>query len=568
MLAIELTLLTGRYVATSYNDRRASEWPPHPARLFSALAATHFAEDPPAHDERAALEWLEGLAPPQIAASDATEREVVTVFVPVNDNYVVKRFDERLDEVRDLELAVTDSERLLAQGGQVDKARKELEKNLKKEQSALDKARKKLDELIEKEVAAPASISKGGAKEALQVLPEHRIKQPRTFPSVTPADPRVTFIWPDAQAEPTTLQALDRMLARLVRVGHSSSLVSARLRDDPPSPTFVPSDLGERIRLPRSGQLVALETAFARHQETEPRVMPAQFQSYERARAKRVTTTPCSIFSDDWLILRRAGGPVLPITASPGVARSFRRALMSHFGAGPIPEAFSGHRADGSPSDRDHLALVPLSFIGHPHADGSQLGIALVFPREVDRDDRRQVFRALADWEARAMSEVANADLADGEIPCLGLHLGAAGTLLLERVEGAPKLTNLRSETWCEASTTWLTATPIALDRNPGDLRARTPDKLAKALAEARSTIAAACVRIGLPSPSDVEILPAAPWAGAAKTRDFGGFTLGSTPRVLTHARVIFPTPVRGPVLIGAGRYHGLGLMRPEVARG
>ena len=40
MLAIEVTFLTGRYVATAYNTRTESEWPPHPARLFSALAAT------------------------------------------------------------------------------------------------------------------------------------------------------------------------------------------------------------------------------------------------------------------------------------------------------------------------------------------------------------------------------------------------------------------------------------------------------------------------------------------------------------------------------------------------
>jgi hypothetical protein len=45
MLAIELVFLTGRYVATAYNSRTESEWPPHPARVFSALSATHFTTD-------------------------------------------------------------------------------------------------------------------------------------------------------------------------------------------------------------------------------------------------------------------------------------------------------------------------------------------------------------------------------------------------------------------------------------------------------------------------------------------------------------------------------------------
>ncbi len=31
-----------------------------------------------------------------------------------------------------------------------------------------------------------------------------------------------------------------------------------------------------------------------------------------------------------------------------------------------------------------------------------------------------------------------------------------------------------------------------------------------------------------------------------------------------THARLHFTDPVRGPMLIGRGRYFGLGLLRPE----
>ena len=36
------------------------------------------------------------------------------------------------------------------------------------------------------------------------------------------------------------------------------------------------------------------------------------------------------------------------------------------------------------------------------------------------------------------------------------------------------------------------------------------------------------------------------------------------SPRPLTHAEVEFPVPVRGPVLIGAGRYSGYGTCRPR----
>ena len=63
MLAIDVEFLTGRYVATAYSSRVDSEWPPHPARLFSALIATHAAEPDVSLDERGILEWIETLGP-------------------------------------------------------------------------------------------------------------------------------------------------------------------------------------------------------------------------------------------------------------------------------------------------------------------------------------------------------------------------------------------------------------------------------------------------------------------------------------------------------------------------
>ena len=106
----------------------------------------------------------------------------------------------------------------------------------------------------------------------------------------------------------------------------------------------------------------------------------------------------------------------------------------------------------------------------------------------------------------------------------------------------------------------------MALDRNPGDLRSRDPRRLAEAVAEAEASVRRACERIGLPEPSRVDILPAAPWAGAAKSRAYPPYpgVEGRAQRVLTHARIAFERPVHGPVLLGAGRFVGLGLFRPE----
>src|SRR5882724_9692841 len=110
MLALGIELLTGRYVATAYNDRRRAEWPPHPARVFSALVATHF-EDPERDPrERDALLWLERQAAPEIHGTEAHHRDVVDVFVPVNDPSVVAdvwREVDDVDEARALLVAAT-----------------------------------------------------------------------------------------------------------------------------------------------------------------------------------------------------------------------------------------------------------------------------------------------------------------------------------------------------------------------------------------------------------------------------------------------------------------------------
>jgi CRISPR-associated protein Csb2 len=172
------------------------------------------------------------------------------------------------------------------------------------------------------------------------------------------------------------------------------------------------------------------------------------------------------------------------------------------------------------------------------------------------------VYRTVSLWEDAFRRE-------DEETPSVKLNLGSAGELYLERVDWASVQSSLRSATWCRQSKVWYSATPVALDRNTGDLRSRDPRRLAEATEEAVEVIARACERIDLPRPKYVEILPAAPWAGAPKARHYPPYPgdAGRTQRVMTHVRVEFERPVKGPILLGAGRFVGLGLFRPWVAQ-
>jgi CRISPR-associated protein Csb2 len=143
----------------------------------------------------------------------------------------------------------------------------------------------------------------------------------------------------------------------------------------------------------------------------------------------------------------------------------------------------------------------------------------------------------------------------------------AGGTLPKVRVRrvDVPSVRTLRPRTWCEPAKRFVTATPIALDRHPGNLRSNQERTAHKAATEAQRTIADSCERIGLPRPVSVEISFAPLLQGAQHVRDFVPWPdkPGRTVRVRVHADLRFDVRVRGPVLVGAGRYFGLGLCLP-----
>jgi CRISPR-associated protein Csb2 len=63
-----------------------------------------------------------------------------------------------------------------------------------------------------------------------------------------------------------------------------------------------------------------------------------------------------------------------------------------------------------------------------------------------------------------------------------------------------------------------------------------------------------------------VEVSFRPPWKGAVKVdRNHPPYpsVAGRIRRVQVHVRLAFDRPVRGPVLLGAGRFRGLGLFRP-----
>lgn len=558
MLAIEVELLTGRYAATAYDDRQRAEWPPHPARFFSALVAALHDRDPVDAAEREALLWLERQDPPALSVdleSDVKRREVKDVYVPVNDVRVEDGKNVAAEQwARKFAAQKAKARQKLSEA----QAELEYAARVTPETKAYEKAKKAFENA--KTLADNDGFAQEHLRAAAALMPNGRTRQVRTFPVALPPTRTFSFLWPSADPSLHRV-ALERLCARVTRLGHSSSLVRCAVIDRAPEPTLVPGGHGDVVvlRVVGPGQLERLEQAFKHHQAVKGRVLPARPHRYGSP-VQRSSTEPRnkSVFSaTDWVLFERVGGARLLSSRTPDLARALRAALIEIHGSPTLPATLSGRSSDG-PATTPHVAFVPLPFVGHAHADGTIMGCALVLPRELPAGDRELLFRLIARWENERANPKGELTLAGGTLP----------TLLVRRVDFSAK-TTLDPTRWSCASRTFVTATPIALDRNPGNLRDNRQGAAWKAAQEAETIVADACERVVGKRPEEVEISLAPLVPGAQPVSAFLPWPRqpGRLRRVLVHAAVRFDERVGGPLLLGAGRYFGLGLCLPTEGR-
>ena len=506
MFALGVRYLRGVAVATDAGSYERAEWPPHPARIFMAMAAAHF-ETGAEPAERSALEWLEAIGePPRINCSDALHRDVVTRFVPVNDRA-------------------------------------------------------------------------GPSKAILQSAPGlTRDRAARTFPTVRPFDDAVFLIW-DADCPPAHARELERLCDKVSRIGHSSSLVQMWVEPRPPEPVWLPADESVSMRLrsispgllhyleecanveairayavlgaaasgakgPRGQQL--RDEIAARFPAGEPfsmRPRISTWQGYARTNVSEPPTVGASVWEPALIILSMTAlegcARHLDVVAALELTKRFHEAVLSRC-PDPIPEYISGHSGD-SPTERPHLAYLPLAVVGSPHADGLIRGLGIAVPRGLPSADRHIMLAAIAGVHE--------------------LRLGGLGRWALHAENGDPPLVTLRARTWAGGrggARTWATVTPAVFDRHP-----KARDRAAYER-EIHAMIASACERIGLPAPESVVITPVSAHLGAPAAHEFPRMRRkdGSLRRH-AHAIITFHEAVAGPVLLGAGRYRGYGLCRP-----
>jgi CRISPR-associated protein Csb2 len=504
MFALEAEFLTSRYVASLRGDRSVAEWPPHPNRLFSALAAALFECDF-GTDAKEALTWLEKQEPPAISASEPSFRTPVTSFVPTNDknDFYVKRGAK---------------------------------------------------------VTVFAKIDEG--------IDLRRNRQPRYFPTVVPQTATVVYCWPNSSdAEVNQCRpALQRLAENVTYLGHSSSLVRVAICNDPPEPTLRPAPDGEladvMLRVPGPGRLDRLKSAYDLSLVVNRRIEPPEgrFRGYVRTCRAAGPTEAHGVFDERMIVFRRKQGCRLPLRLCLQLASTVRSALIE-LAEQPVPEMLSGRQDNGEKSDQPHTAIVPLPNIGSRYSDGTIMGFAIVVPHALSEPARAAERRAVLAAIGRLTT----------------LHMGSAGAWEIERVTAESRYKSLQPTRYTVASRCWATVTPVVFGRFPDTLYSE----------EAQNMVREQCRMIGLPSPLRVELLAVSPVLGVPPSAQFPTLSTDgkpvatlfekgrhrlprpsgghARPRVRSHVLIDFERPVRGPVLLGAGRYLGMGLCLPVL---
>lgn len=549
MFALGIDFITGVAVMTDAGSREKAEWPPHPARIFMALVAAHYETKPLPEDgpnaekawslERAALEWLESQSAPQMSWPDASPRDVVKVYVPVNDVGVPQN---------------------------------------------------------------PLRVKESEMRAALGVMPDQRSRQERTFPTLyidgEGLGRHVRLLWLNAVPTKEILVSLTGLARKVSRIGHSSSLAlvwvsemeNASLPAYEPDAKATTTRRGLQLRIPEPGFLARLDdcfnaedidaffelseaisiekgkakeqaktafqerfgTAWSRSVNAPVRLRPspgrtAHYSRVDEAQALIITSS----FDSELLVLTKQEGPVLGLESTAALTAALRGYLLQE-GEGK-PEWFTGHSASGRPSTNGHMALFPLAFVGVEHADGHILGLAVAFPRAIPAKERAVCLRG------RLFGP--SGDDLEPE-----LQMGNLGTWTLRREERSLPPLALRSATWCEQSSVWASVTPVVLDRHPKcdhrTERAQWRDEVAACIAQS-------CERQGLPKPELIDVDKTSWHRGAPRSRPGpSGMPLlpskeGTPARQQVHVFIQFPFEVQGPLLLGAGRFRGYGLCKP-----
>ncbi len=510
-LTLGIQYLSGYAVASDAARRDMPEWPPHPARVYMALAAAYFTDGDSRQAFRATLEWLERLPPPVVMGAPRSPRDSVTHYVPVNDK-TDPRTAGSLQSAPGLmrgrqprtfpRVFVGDAPAYLFWPDvQLDSRRLTMLDSLCERVTRVGHSSSLVQMWATTDPPVGGCVwepNEGAATDHLRIPSEGLLDR---LVQLYGAEERAQFFSMREQAE--SARGVQRAaLRRSLRAVYPAG---------PPAPVHPVIGLSHGYRLvPLGEKAVPWTTIF------EPGLIVHRLVPEDRIRRADLTTT---LYITD--VLRRA---ILKEAAKDGA----------------IPEWLSGHGIGGGPTLHPHVAYFPLGFVGMRHADAHVLGIAVAVPRELSLKDQRWLRHVVASVER--------------------LTLGPLGVWRLEsREPGFGK--TLRDATWTAApggAKRWASVTPVVFDRHA---KSRQYEHHVR---ETACSVHEAFARVGLQDVADIEVSPFSAHEGVPPVHEFPRCPRpdGSLRR---HAHVVvsFAHRVVGPVAIGAGRFRGYGFFKP-----
>lgn len=375
-------------------------------------------------------------------------------------------------------------------------------------------------------------------------------RQDRTFPSVLLPEisgkkATCALIWPEAVLDDNLFEVFVQLCFAVTHIGHSRSLVRLKVALEPQSPNWMPSTSIEAdafFRVPLKGRFETLRSSFSKGEH--PPV--ARYQAYVRTPSTSDLRFSGE-FDDHLIIFRKITGDSMLLGSTLAFTGALRGSILSKIEEGSL-ELVSGHGGDGAPTEKTHIAYVPLPFVGDKHADGHILGFALVLPKHVSYTEKNSVWKAIV-------------SALDPETETLRLVAGNSGTCLLVPEERLEPPLGLRKKTWCARARRWGSATPFVLDRMPPRRHSDFDGWSARQIADA-------CERQGLPIPEEISISEVSSLRGVPHAREFPPLLRkDGLKRWHTHVEITFPVPIEGPLLLGAGRFRGYGLFKPVFSK-
>lgn len=355
-----------------------------------------------------------------------------------------------------------------------------------------------------------------------------------------PVEARVQYDWGGDEGLPDScVKELDRLAQRVPYLGRSTSpasLVFSRVVNTAPLPGLTTYEPVEgytgtmSMRVPFPGYIDELNALYKANQPAWSVNRTRLHCDYREVGSKKTAEPGVPVASPypDLVVLRFVG------RRPPGnLVRLFTEALRKKVMGQteePLPPALHGHGLPGHP----HVAYLGLPYAGFEHADGQLMALAVAIPG-LERAERRRILRGIFSSDD------------------LRVHLWVSGfrdPFELEYAPQDPLPKSATAERWAGPAQTWVSVTPLVLDRFPKD-------------GDVATTVAASFSKAGLPIPRRVDVSnePLTNGAIRLKPHELPKRCQG---RLFRHVRVTFDQPIRGPVLAGAGRYFGVGFFAPE----